>query len=111
MNLPKHFTHPQIGQKLHEDNVKCLLFAELLKAGFEVVAEVKINLSRYDLVVYDGSEPVVGIEVKNRPACTPNKHGRQWRKYECNRLPVIYCMGLRLIEETLERVRAIFEER
>jgi len=111
MILPKHLTQPQIGQKLHEDNIKCLLFSELLKFGFEVVAEVKINFSRYDLVVYDGSEPVVGIEVKNRPAQTPSKHGRQYRRYESNRLPVIYCMGLRLIDDTVEQVQAIFNKR
>lgn len=89
------------------------LFTELKRLGFNVFGEVPAILngkkSHFDLVVFEGDQAAVIIEVKNSPcrAIVYGKKTRQMEKYKAYGIPVVVHTTLHTVEKTASKIQQI----
>lgn len=96
--------------KPSEFEIQSDLYSRLKALGLDVRGEVPAKLdgkkSIFDLVVFNGQQAVVIIEVKNSPnlALLYGKKTRQSVKYKAYGLPVVFCTTATPIETVVETV-------
>lgn len=106
-------------RKAAEANIQAELYHRLKLIGIKSYLEYQHKEPgnrgcRFDLVILkqfeDYPEIIAIVEVKNRahPERGINTNSRQYKKYSAIGLPLIYCLSMDQIEQTIEEIKSVY---
>jgi hypothetical protein len=98
IEYPTHFS---------EFEIQAELYGLLRNMKLDVRGELHQKPCRFDLVVFDGKKAVCIIEVKKWVLKKEPTKTKQFKKYSNYGLPVIYCVNMEDVPNTLDRVKQV----
>lgn len=84
-----------------EFHTHAILYGDLLKEGFKVLAKMKTEFGEPDLVVFKNDQPVAIVEVKQPQETKTEKTYDQCERYAGTGLPVILFWNLQYTDELI----------
>ena len=96
--LPEANIQAEAYRQLRNNNIKCCLEYRIYIPDFN-------SYIRADIAIIKDDEVILLIECKSRKRNkSPNKDGRQYKKYKSLGIPILYCMDFKEAQNILDDI-------
>jgi hypothetical protein len=98
------------NDRINSANVQAELYRRLRARDINCRLEYTYQNCRFDLVVIVDGYIVALTECKNtKTKLFPNKNGRQYKKYSLFGLPLLYCLNMDEIDDTVKLILVVLQ--